>query len=172
MRNKIINTIAILVVFLANTVGAQSIFQGTWEYQQGSEIFRVILWEDDRDGSTNLINGHYEKVTVQSNGEETFIYCSDKEKFQDSNKGWLPFVISLKQDGNKLSGSIVDNTVDSNLYHPLKSGQLRTEIISNTGGSNPVITMSWKVNRDEGPMIKESPEYSIPVDVILTKVID
>lgn len=172
MKNYTRITIIVFVFLLTSFIShaQRSTFTGTWEYRSGNEIFRIVLWEDTNE--LDLLKGHYEKVVINSSGDETFIYCSDKEKFQDHNTGWIPFAISLKEIQSKLSGSITDNTVDQSQYDPLKSGQLRMEILSNTGGSNPTITASCKINRDEGIAIKESPNYSVPTDIILTKVND
>lgn len=171
MKNKIYKTLIILLFTLVTLVGhSQSIFKGTWEYQSGNEIFRVILWEDTREGGGQVINGHYEKVIVNGDGAETFVYCSDKERYLGQNKAWLPFVIYGSEDNQLLSGTFTDNTVDQSQYDQQKRGQLRMEILSNSGGVNPVITCSWKIQRGQGPILNESPDYSVPTDIVLTKV--
>lgn len=163
-----IYTFFALIVFNLITVqvNAQDIFTGTWEHQNGNEIFRVILQYDSEYG--NEIYGHYEKVEV-NNGIETYIYCSDKEKFQDQNKGWLPYVITAIGNNITIGGSFTDNTVDSTLYNQQKLGHLTLEIISNSGGLNPTITMRWRITKYKDISINESPNFSVPTDIILTK---
>lgn len=171
MKNKVFKVILALVFMsIYAKVDAQSIFQGVWEYQNGNEIFRVILSEHS--DQNDIIQGHYEKVSVNSNGDESFIYSSDKEKFQGQNTGWVPFAINLKEIESSLSGTVIDNTVDQSLYSPIKSGQLKIQIISNSGGNNPVITASWRIQRDEGIEVNESPNYNIPVNIVLRKISD
>lgn len=140
-------------------------FIGTWEYKEGNEIFRVLLWQDE-DG-TDAILGHYEKVT-SIDGQEQYIYCSDKEKFVGSNKGWLPFVMWLEGNDSLIGGAFIDNTVNENLYSQQKSGGVGIEILPNND-SEP-LTAKWKVKRSSGPYINEAPEFSVPTDIILTKV--
>jgi hypothetical protein len=170
MRNKIIKAVTILIVCLVtNTTVAQSIFEGTWEYQQGNDIFRVILWEDSRDDGSDVIKGHYEKVSVDANGNETFIFSSDKDKFLGANTSWLPFIIYSSGNNQKISGSFTDNTVDQNLFDQQKRGKFRMTILSNSGGNNSPITAKWEIEEVNGAKIKESPNFSVPTNVILTK---
>ena len=126
MKNQIYKIlIALTFGFSAFTGNTQSIFTGTWEYQSGNEIFRVFLWEDNLESGSQVIKGHYEKVIVNGDGTETFVYCSDKEKFSGQNKAWLPFVIHGADNNQELSGTFTDNTVDQSVYAQQKSGQIR-----------------------------------------------
>jgi hypothetical protein len=141
-------------------------FLGTWEHQDGNEIFRVFLWMDDNSGD---IRGHYEKV-INNNGIESYVYCSDKEKFQGNNKGWTPYVINTNGDNNVIGGTFIDNTVNANLYHPLKLGSVRIELLSNT---NSLVTAQWTVERKKYQGVissDEAPEFSVPTNIVLTKV--
>lgn len=164
----------ILILFLSisyTQIQAQDIFIGTWEYQQGNEIFRVFLWENeetDHLGNTSIL-GHYEKVQLVGNGLEQYIYCSDKDKFVGNNQGLLSSALLISGDNQSVGGSFTDNTVDENLYNQLKLGHLTMEIITNSGGT---ITASWKVERKsyQGVKMNEAPEFSVPTDIILTKV--
>ena len=161
---KNIYFIILATFLLTSTLNAQNSFIGTWEYQTGNEIFRVILWLDENGED---IKGHYEKVTI-NNGVETYIYCSDKEKFQGNNKGWSPYVINTNGNDIIIGGTFIDNTVNANLYHPLKLGSVKIEVVNNNG-TDP-ITAQWNVKRGQGPKINEAPEFSVPTDIILTKV--
>ncbi len=135
-----------------------STYLGVWEWQNGNEVFRVRLRVDPKN-NMNFV-GHYEKVSVDANGNETFIYNSNKEVFAGNNKAWAPFVI--------FGGGFIDNTVDQSKYHPLKNGSLKFEILTATPGN---ITARWHVfRRDGGETDDDAPEFSVPTDVILTKV--
>ncbi len=164
MKTTIKFLLFIIIVTNSINLNAQakyplSTYTGVWEWQNGNEIFRVRLRADLED-NTRFI-GHYEKVSVDANGNETFIYNSNKEVFTGNNKGWLPYVIT--------GGGIIDNTVDQSKYHPLKHGSLKFEILTATPGN---ITARWHVFRKTGGIIgdDEAPEFSVPTDVILTKV--
>lgn len=135
-------------------------YVGTWEYQDGNEIFRVFLWmaEDNQH-----ILGHYEKV-ISNNGIETFVFCSDKEKYEGLNQAWLPYSIYCTIDNQVLGGIIVDNTVNSSMYHFRKNGKIR--ITLNSDFTNAV----WIVQEQNGTKINEAPEFSVPTDIVLTKV--
>ena len=162
--------ILVLTLSLSTTQSkAQEIFLGTWEHRSGNEIFRVFLFENLT--YENEIHGHYEKVQI-NNGTETYIYSSDKNKFVGNNQ--RPSLTTIMASGNNesISGLFEDNTVDENLYSQLKSGHIDIIIISNSGGRNPVITAKWKVERPsyQGVTVNEAPGFSVPVDIILTKV--
>lgn len=155
--------LTIILLGISN-IEAQNNFIGTWENQVGNEIFRVSIWLS-QDG--NYLNGHYEKV-INNNDIETYIYCSDKEKFIGNNSGWLPTVFWLQGDNQLIGGAFIDNTVNSNLYDQQKLGSVKIEIISsNTLGS---ITAQWTVIRGQGPYINEAPEFSVPTNIVMTKV--
>ena len=171
MKTFFYSIIVVISSFISLNTYSQDIFLGTWEYQEGNEIFRVHLSLNPEDN--NHIIGHYEKVQV-NNGIETYIYSSNKEEFIGNNKGWLPYVITSRSgDNTKIYGTINDNTVDENLYHQLKAGRWTLEILTNSGGFNPTITAHWKVERksyQSGLTDNEAPEFSVPTDIVLTKV--
>lgn len=56
-------------------------FVGTWNYQNGNQIFQLIIWEDSEpslnDGSYCL-RGHYKMIDLSS-GNPTIIYKSDSD---------------------------------------------------------------------------------------------
>ena len=166
-----IHTILILTLLIFNSqhVLAQeenyTPFIGTWEWQNGNEVFRVTLFENSYLG----LVGHYEMVQ-QNNGLETIVFTS--KKVVSSNEVWPPFVISGRVGINAFAGTIRDNTVDASLYNSEKIGQVVIEILNNSGGLNPTITARWKVERKkyQGLIINEAPEFSVPTDIILTKV--
>lgn len=161
---KNIYFILTIILLSINMLEAQNNFIGTWEHQDENKIFRVVLWSSE-DGE--YLNGHYEKVNI-NNGIETYIFCSNKEKFVGNNTGWLPTVFWLQGDNQMIGGAFTDNTVNQNLYDQQKLGSVKIELISNSG-SGP-ITAQWTVRRGQGPYINEAPEFSVPTDIVLTKV--
>ncbi len=168
MKTLFYTVITLALSFTTLSANAQSIFLGTWEHQEGNEVFRIILSINTED--TDHIIGHYEKVQV-NNGEETYIYSSNKEDYVGNNNGWLPYVVTSKSgDNSKIYGTIYDNTVDENLYQQIKVGRFTFEILTNSGGLNPTITAHWKVERSPGLILNEAPEFSVPTDIVLTKV--
>ena len=169
MKTYIYIIITLISLSTFNT-NAQDIFLGTWEHQEGNEIFRITLWQDAEDST--YILGHYEKVQFV-NGIETYIYSSDKEVFIGNNDWWLTAAIATKDGNNeKIAGTFTDNTVNGSLYKKHKVGYVEIEILTNSGGLNPTITAHWKVERKsyQGLIINEAPEFSVPTDIILTKV--
>ena len=157
-----------LLIFNSQIVLAQeedyTPFIGTWEWQNGNEVFRVNLFEN---ADLGLV-GHYEMVQ-QNNGIETVLYTS--KKFDDGNEVWPPYVISGRTGVNVFAGTIRDNTVNSQLYDSEKRGSI-TIVIQNVTGIGS-ITATWKVERksyQSGLTDDESPEFSVPTDIVLTKV--
>ncbi len=168
MKKLFYTIITLALSFTTLSANAQNIFLGTWEHQEGNEIFRVKLWQDTEDST--YILGHYEKVQI-NNGEETYVYSSNKEEFIGDNDWWLTAAIVTKDGSNtKIGGSFTDNTITGNIYRKYKSGHLSFEILTNSGGLNPTITAHWKVERSPGLILNEAPEFSIPTDIVLTKV--
>jgi hypothetical protein len=167
-----IYTILTLTLFLFNptNVLAQdedyTPFIGTWEWQNGNEVFRVNLFEETDLG----LVGHYEMVQ-QNNGFETVVFTS--KRFVDGNEVWPPYVISGRTGISAFAGTIRDNTVNAQLYDSEKRGKLVIVILTDSGGLNPTITASWKVERksyQSGLTDDEAPDFSVPTDIILTKV--
>lgn len=70
MKN-LYRTLIICVAFIT-TINAQNPFIGTWEYQDGNEIFRVELSLNEN----NRIRGHYSKIQT-NNGFEIVLYKSN-----------------------------------------------------------------------------------------------
>jgi hypothetical protein len=163
---KNIYYIILATFLLTSTLNAQTPnnnsnpFVGTWEYQDGNEIFRVILWTDN---DNEHIKGHYEKV-INNNGIESYVLSSDKEKHEGQNQSWIPYSIFCVIDNQVMGGIIIDNTVNSNLYHFRKNGKLKFIL------NNNLTTANWRIESSQGPKINEAPEFSVPTDIILTKV--
>lgn len=149
-------------------------FLGTWEHKDGNIIFRVTLTKltkhEHKNGNRpsfyeDHIQGHFEKVEVNSKGIETLVYTSQK-KMGQTITDW-PFVIyGGTNDGIRLSAQIDDNSITQVGDHYYITGVLKCEIIPNT---NPK-QMTWKVALPLGMRDMEAPdEFNIPTDIILTK---
>ncbi len=167
MKTLFYTIITLALSFTPLSANAQNIFLGTWEHQEGNQVFRVTLWEDN-----NNILGHYKMINVE-NGMETIIYSSNKNEHIGNNEAKLPFVIYGSANNQLLIALFYDNTVNANQYHFQKKGSLTIEILTNPGGLNPTITAHWKVERksyQSGLADNEAPEFSVPTDIVLTKV--
>ncbi|MBT8244413.1 hypothetical protein [Winogradskyella sp.] len=133
-------------------------FVGIWEYQEGNTIFRVELYMTDDD-----LRGHYEKVEVGANGLEILIFKSNRDVGHGLTLG--P-VIYGDNTSTILNGGIEDVTIETQPNLPIFTGKLKMEIIS----SSPT-TATWKVTLNgEGRSQDDNREFSIPTDVIMTKV--
>ena len=149
-------------------------FLGTWEYQTGNTIFRITLTkitkEEHKNGNRpsfymDAIEGHYKKVEVDNNGNETTIYTSQK-KMGTSNTDWPHSIYGDTNNGVKLNALIYDNSITPSNGFVAIRGKLKCEIIPNT---NPK-QMTWKVTLPQGMYGSNQPTtFNIPTDIILTK---
>ncbi|TYB69017.1 hypothetical protein ES677_14485 [Bizionia gelidisalsuginis] len=152
-------------------------FLGTWEWQNGNQIFRVTLWKEEQVENENgnrpsfywdQIKGHYEMVQLGQSGQqlETVIYTSQK-KIGQSTSDWFPVISGRGVDGMNFDGTVYDNSV---VYNPKYitgvRGILKLDIIPSTIPSQ----MEWKVTLPQGMYGTDQPtEFNIPTDIILTK---
>ena len=153
-------------------------FIGTWEYQDGNQIFRVTLFKVEKieyeNGNYNPsyymdeIQGHFSMIEIGSSGQpiETTIYTSQR-KMGASNTDWFPVItIGSTRDGINLNAMIYDNSIPYNINYPFVRGNLSLEIIS---GTNP-IQMQWKVTLPQGMYGTDQPtNFNVPTDIILIK---
>lgn len=154
-------SISILIVNFSN---AQNPFEGTWEWQNNSYIFRVYLGQNNPSPK----QGHFEMVEIGNNGEEIIIYTSDKPYNSVTPQHWHPVILAGWNGDDTLSGRILDNSLD--YEDPQWDGYqfwhswLEMKIIS----TNP-IQATWKVNyKDITP--ENALPINIPQDIIMTKV--
>lgn len=162
---KKISTIVFLISFSLHSFG-QNAFNGTWEWENESQIFRVFLWENDQ----GAIKGHFEMVETDSNGAEIIIYTSDKPYNAATPEHWHPVINAgiWHETPNELEGRIMDNSLDYedpelNGYQ-LWQAWLEMKIIS----ENPT-QATWKVNyKDIVP--ENALPINIPMDIVMTKV--
>ncbi|NDI97516.1 hypothetical protein GWA97_00310 [Flavobacterium sp. LaA7.5] len=142
---------------------APSPYEGTWHYQDGNDLFIVSLWKDD-DGS---FRGYYKKTAYTNGTIGATIFNS--RKINVNGVVFPPVIYGDFNDGSGVSGVICDNTMENNLYD-CKDGVLRMKIISDC--TNCPMTATWKVEETSGMRVNFIPGFSIPTDVILTKVSD
>jgi len=136
-------------------------FVGTWQWENGSQIFQVKLKLD----SEGDIEGDFCMIQENGNGlAPTVIYKSDKD---------LPYGLKYPSairgnsiSGIKMGGFVEDNSSDTAsdwLY-----GRVEVVIQNNSSGA---VTATWKVKRRQG--IRASTDnrtFNIPTDIVLTKV--
>lgn len=141
-------------------------FVGTWEYQDGNDIFRINIWEDGED-----LKGDYWFIEV-NNGVETII-CESNYNIPgtDVYNGYVLFGGS--SDGIKMGLHIDDNTIDcrNGLYERKGISGSASLTMQNPKCTNCPVTALWKVQRMRGIRIGDQPtEFSVPNNVIMAKV--
>ncbi|WP_299130328.1 DUF6705 family protein [uncultured Winogradskyella sp.] len=173
MKNSIY-TLLILLLFSCKSqqVSAQYSMQnltpfiGTWEYQEGNQIFRVTIYED------NLhLKGDYWLIEV-INGAETILYESDYYA-PGTDFHWGYTIFGGSNDGNLMGAKIDDNSIgyeNGVASRKRKRGSLSLTIQQQSCLNCPV-TAEWKVTELQGLKITgESENYNIPKDIIMTKM--
>lgn len=150
--------ILLITLFSVSINAQENPFVGTWEYDNGNTIFRVVLNVNDQ----NRIRGDYELVNKNSG---TIIYQSR----QDLGHGYfLEHSIYGGNINNKLGAGIDDRTLSHPGYAVLM-GQLKMELLN----TSPYQTATWKVKRRQGVILSDDyREFNIPTDIILTKIED
>jgi hypothetical protein len=140
-------------------------FVGTWEYQNGNEIFRINIWEDGED-----LKGDYWFIEV-NNDVETVI-CESNYQIQGTNFYYGDVIFGGSIDGVVMGALLDDNTInceDGFDNRKRISGSASLTIQSNCFGC--AVTALWEVVRLRGIRIAGSPtEFSVPNNVIMTKV--
>lgn len=135
-------------------------FKGTWQYQNGNQRFLVSIWVD----SENIMLGHYKMITIDSNGNQTGVLYNSKKPIGTSTTNW-PYAIYMgTYDGLAEGGVIKDNTVNN--PRGFIEGRFRLSI---ENGNSP-ITAHWIVEKMQGIQETGEPNFSIPTDIILTKI--
>lgn len=164
-------------IFLLTTVSfAQTIdlnltkFVGNWEYDNGTETFKVELFLDtNHDNTEHILRGHYQLV---NNITEEVIYKSNKTITNGGATLTLWPQISVRYHGtnNLVSGTVTDNVLFDGTGNS-GTGTLYCRLsieIQNSCSTCPVIA-TWKIKRI-GNVIGQPTEPIIPTDIILTKV--
>ncbi|NDI97515.1 hypothetical protein GWA97_00305 [Flavobacterium sp. LaA7.5] len=147
----------------AQLIPTPSPYEGTWHYQDGNELFIVSLWKDDE----GVFRGYYKKTAYTNGTIGTIIFNSRKINV---NGVVFPPTISGDLFESGIYGFISDNTMDNN-PDDFKSGHLHIQII-NSNCTNCPLTATWKIEEESGLRVDFIEGFSIPTDVILTKVSD
>ena len=160
IKYNILYIVLLLFVSSSTIIAQADAYTGTWHYVDGNELFIVSLWQDN-DGS---FSGYYKKVEY-SNGIQGNVIFNSRIIY---NNGIIyPPTIYGKLSGNGISGIISDNTIEG-YVDDSKFGILYLEI-NNTCNNCPY-TAIWKVSERPGLRVGFVPGFSVPTDVILTKV--
>lgn len=136
---------------------------GTWEYQNGNQIFRLIIWENSQPNPFDdlyYLIGRYEMVE-KNNNSETIIYTSNSAN--NSNNG---------QNHNALNG-VVDGGMYIGVFnemHENGSGLLGDFEIINLASSE----ISFRVVKKVGININEigtttETDFVVPNNIVLIK---
>ncbi len=148
-----------------NILQEESPFIGTWEWENGNQIFRVFIWKQN-----SASKGDFELVEVNG-GIETTIYKSDKEIYGLAGTNWYP-VITGGWDGDKhFNGRILDNSIEHDpAVYTLWDAKL-TMKISQENCLGCSTTATWKVNYYDLVPSSAAP-FNIPTDITLTKIVE
>lgn len=146
----------------AQQIELPSPYEGTWHYANGNELFIVSLWKEN-DGS---FEGYYKKMEYNNGTIGNTIFNS--RKVYNNGAVFPSTIYGSFYAGNGISGSICDNTMENN-PEDCKSGRFEMLIIEDNCGNCP-LTATWKVEEVSGLRVDFIPGFSIPTDVILTKV--
>ena len=138
--------------------GQNDVYKGTWQHQNGNRLFIVSLWSDGE-----YTKGHYKMVETNNGVPGDLIFTS--RKYYGNGFYFPPVITGLYDSQYGLSGSFSDNTI-SGYTKDFKSGVFVMKIIPQ---SNPA-TATWKVEEAKGLKTGVQPSFSIPTDIILTKV--
>ncbi|MFY7666349.1 MULTISPECIES: hypothetical protein [Flavobacterium] len=77
----ILGFVCSLTVYSQTNDPVNAPFVGTWNYQNGNQIFQLIIWEDpepDLNDGSYCLRGHYKMIDLSS-GNPTVIYKSDSD---------------------------------------------------------------------------------------------
>ena len=160
---------SIIFITLSSSAFAQNSnhipFVGNWEWTNGNETFKVELFTV-RGSEGEAINGHYMLVNNVTND---VIYKSNKLLLPEIDYYFGHAIYAKSYDGILLGGSIDDNvlyTGDGN--YAVKLGSL-TIILNNTCPTCPT-TAIWKVSHAGGIRVGLPKTFTIPTDIVLTKI--
>jgi hypothetical protein len=173
----ILSTLVCLTSFRKNCMTVinvnqqQDMFAGTWTYQNGNEVFIVILWR-----VTDGYKGHYKKIKVDANGNQTVeVYNSDKPI--GNTTAHFPYVMSSGDISQNylIGGTFRDNTVTNpSNGGGFVEGGFRMQVLNPScfdplGNNSCALQAHWTVKKDQGLSDPKEPDFSVPKDIILTK---
>jgi hypothetical protein len=148
-------------------------FLGIWEWQNGNQIFRVTLFEQNK-----TTKGHFQMLEINQNSNgvntATVLYTSDKPYNSAMTEHWHP-VINAGLEWNRddvLSGRILDNSMNYEApefaSYDFWHAWLEMKIIQ-SNCSNCQLTARWKVRYKDLTPSNAMP-LNIPTDIIMIKI--
>ena len=141
---------------------------GTWENITGNKTFRVTLWKEVQVKYSGINVYREEKhgkfMMIQNAGQsnETILYRSDKDFIYGGT--WIDVMQYTPTSSDGFGGSIWDNCIP--IDGDYKWGRLRFIMNYNTSP----ITAQWIVKELPGMHLSNEPPFTIPTNLILTKV--
>lgn len=145
-------------------------FLGTWEWQNGNQLFRITLWKEElveyKNGNRpsfwmDQIKGHFEMVQLGQAGQqlETIIYTSNKPV--GNNASYYPPVINASSvDGISCGGTILDNSDPNPSNYFGVRCKFSMNMVPNTSSGHAILTVE-SIGGEA---------YNIPNNITLTKV--
>ena len=140
-------------------------FVGNWEWINGNETFKVELFKA-RSSEGEVIKGHYILINNVTND---VIYKSNKLLLPEIDYYYGHAIYLGSSDPTYISGIVDDNVLfsgDGN--YAVKLGQLKFTL-QNTCPTCPT-TATWKVSRLPGGQVGLPQTFTIPTDILLTKI--
>ena len=162
---KILFVLLLLFVSSSTIIAQTDAYTGTWEYQNGNQKFIVSLWEEN-----DAVLGYYKKITVDNSGIQTSLIFTSRTDLGDGTY-FFPYSIYGHVGQSGLTAIFNDNTM-TNIDEDYKKGYLNMKIIEQgLPGCNTCITKaSWKITDTGGMYINFVEGFSVPTNIILTKV--
>ncbi|WP_179317967.1 DUF6705 family protein [Winogradskyella undariae] len=176
MKTLIKITLILTILFSCSAFKTASVtyqtnpFVGTWQYQDGNEVFIVTIWMNANENEyfdENSIHGNFKKIIVDANGNEiSEVYTSLGYYDAEQTVAYAPaFHSSYNDNSNRIQGGILDRTMPNGKLEGTFSLTLQNNCIN-----CPPNTAIWKVKKDQGLRPLDEPDFNVPTDLILTKI--
>lgn len=162
---QIVSFLFFHLLFCDSYTYAQSIFEGTWQYQNGNEVFIVKIWEED-----NVMLGYYKKITTDASGNQTSLIFTSRKDYGNGDY-YLDHSIYGDVSETELNALFDDNTMANSEYN-IKRGYLNMKILQQglPGCTTCTTTATWKITEKRGLRVNYVEGFSVPTDIVLTKV--
>lgn len=152
-----------IILFSFNNIQDTNPFIGTWHYQNGNEVFEVIIWEDGED-----LLGHYRLFTIDSSGNQVNEIFNSNKELGTSGVNWPYVLLASNNNHSLMGGPLTDNTVSNPPNGQFIDGAFSMEVQQDC--KTCPINVIWKVKRPQGVSVGDISDFSIPTDCILVKV--
>jgi len=160
--------LAIFLVFSSLVLHAQqvtNIFPGTWQYDNGNQRFIVKIWHQN-----SMYYGHYKMVQLNNGIPGNTIF--DSRQVYPNGAQFSSTIYTKAYSNIELSGFIDDNTIIGN-DEDFKTGDLQITLNQIPGCLTCTpFTATWKVTKTHGAIVGLNLPFSVPTDIVLTKVSD